>query len=300
MNKNIILVIIIVILAGAVGYFALVQSPEAPPVVTPPLDETSVKEVVIGFLEAKQSRDFENAKPFLSSDFAETIDPIEFAGTSNPHTGRFEIQDVELFSDEKTYKVDARVYQEYTGEGDIGYNDNSYYVKSFGDRYLIDNIEEGKYVDLLPTEQKEAADWKTYRNSEYAFELRYPNDWLVKENQNNIYFERTDMSQEEMAEKRISYPLSILIENTSAKSISDWFENEFSDRTRGSRPKKQPITIGGVNGIRYSDPMSIGGCHETFAMIENGKLFKFLRHGSTCDYSDELFTNIILLFKFAE
>lgn len=175
MNKNIILVIIIAVLIGVVAYLALVQKPEAPPVTTAP-DETTVKEVVIGFLEAKQSRDFENAKPFLSSDFAETIDPIEFAGTSNPHTGRFEIQNIQLLSDEKTHKVDARVYQEYTGEGDIGYNDNSYYVKLFGNRYLIDNIEYGKYVELP---KDETADWKPCRNAKYGYEVKYPPDWKV-------------------------------------------------------------------------------------------------------------------------
>jgi len=177
MNKNIILVIIIIILAGAVGYFALVQKPE----VTPP-DEIAVKEaveeVVIGFLQAKQSRDFENAKPFLSSDFAETIDPMAFAGTSNPHTGRFDIQDIQLLSDGKTYKVDARVYQEYTGEGDIGYNNNSYYVKLFGDHYLIDNIEYGEYVELAKDEN---ANWKIYRNEKYGFEFKYPKDSKLQE-----------------------------------------------------------------------------------------------------------------------
>lgn len=165
MNKkgfaNIIFVIIIIVLVGLVGYFAFVRKPEAPPAAqTPLVNKTAVKEVVIGFLKAKQSRNFENTKPFLSSEFVKTIDPMGFAGTSNPHAGRFEIQNVQPLPDGETYRINARVYQEYTGEGDIGYNDNSYYVKLFGDRYLIDNIEYGEYVELPKTETPEIVDWE--------------------------------------------------------------------------------------------------------------------------------------------
>jgi len=177
MDKNIILVAIIVILVGVVAYLALVQKPESPFIV-PALDETTAKGIVIGFLEAKQGRDFENAKPFLSSDFAETIDPIEFAGISNPHTGRFEIQNVELLSNEKTYKVDARVYQEYTGEGDVGYNNNSYYVKFFDNRYLIDNIECGKYVEQS---KDETANWELFTDNEIGYSLKYPPELKAKQ-----------------------------------------------------------------------------------------------------------------------
>lgn len=108
----------------------------------------TAEEAVIGFLNAEKGKDFEKATQFISSEFARTIDYREFGGLSNPHISRFEIQGTKLFPDGKTHEVGARVYQEYTGEGDIGYNDNRYYVKLFGDRYLIDSIEYGEYVEL--------------------------------------------------------------------------------------------------------------------------------------------------------
>jgi hypothetical protein len=152
----------------------------------------------------------------------------------------------------------------------------------------------------VATPADETSNWKTYRNSKYEFEMSYPNEWLVEEKQDIVHFKRMDISQEEMERKQIGYPLTILIGSTSAESILDWFGNEFSGRDQELRPGKQSMTIGGVNGIKYSDPMSMGGCNETFAMIKNGKLFRFLRHGSSCNYSDELFTNIISTFKFVE
>lgn len=30
-----------------------------------------------------------------------------------------------------------------------------------------------------PEEVEVPADWKTYRNKEYGFEMRYPNDWII-------------------------------------------------------------------------------------------------------------------------
>lgn len=157
-----------------------------------------------------------------------------------------------------------------------------------------------KPFQIITEVKGETANWKIYQNSKYGFEMKYPNDWLIEGNQDNVYFKRTDISQEEMEGKQIGYPLSILIEDTSVESILDWFENEFSDRSQDLKPEKQSMTIGGLNAINYSDPISMGGCDKTFAAIKNGKLFRFLKHGSTCNYSDELFTNIISTFKFVK
>lgn len=112
-------------------------------------DVSSIKDVVTRFLIAKQHRNFDETKPFLTPEFEKTLDPIEFTGTSNPHISRFEFREGVLFSaDSKVYKVKVRVYQEYTDEGEIGYNDNIFYIKQVGEKYLIDNIDYGQYIPL--------------------------------------------------------------------------------------------------------------------------------------------------------
>lgn len=156
------------------------------------------------------------------------------------------------------------------------------------------NVFYNKNLSMLATE---TVNWKTYKNEKYNFEIEYPNDWFIKGDQDNIYFKR-NIIQEKMESREIGYPLMILVENISVKSVLDWFENQFSDRVKNLKPEKNSIIIGGLNGIRYSDPISMGGCDEDFVIIKNGKLFKFLRHGSTCEYSDELFTTILYTFKF--
>lgn len=117
-----------------------------------PTTETiaTIKETVSNFLKAQQHRNFDEARPYLTTEFAATIDPIGFVGTSNPHTGRFEFKDTVQFSSlAKAYELRVRVYQEYTGEGDIGYNDDTFFVKQVGEKYLISNIKYGQYIPFL-------------------------------------------------------------------------------------------------------------------------------------------------------
>ena len=112
-------------------------------------DIVAIRKAVSGFLLAKQNRNFNEAKPYLTPEFAKTIDSTVFVGASNPHTGRFEFKEGVVFSAlAKAYQVKARVYQEYTGEGDIGYNDDIFDVEQIGDKYLIGNIEYGQYIEL--------------------------------------------------------------------------------------------------------------------------------------------------------
>jgi hypothetical protein len=112
------------------------------------ISEEDFKEIVINFLKAKQERDFEEAKLFLSPELAKGMSQQDFVGTSNPRMGRFEIIKIEMIPSEEACKVVARTYQEYTGEGEIGYSDDSYYLRLFNGKYLIGEIEQGEYVSL--------------------------------------------------------------------------------------------------------------------------------------------------------
>jgi hypothetical protein len=156
MKKNFsktIVVIISIFFIFLAGYFLFFQESN-PGNNEKPVNQDKIKEVVINYLRAKEKRNFEEAKPFLSSEFASSINQQDFAGTSNPHQGRFEIIKVELLPDENSYKVMARVYQEYTGEGEIGYSDDNYYLYPFDEEYLIGNIEKGEYIAI-----PQSVDW---------------------------------------------------------------------------------------------------------------------------------------------
>ncbi len=144
---NIVLIIVIVAIVAVGGYFVFVKkTPQVvqetttptPNQVTQQPSKVSVKatnpilqqveKTVINFLEARKQRDFNQAKPFLTSELAKTIDPVEFAGTSNPHISRFEIVSSKFMHYGETCLVETKIYYEYTGQGETGNATNRYYV----------------------------------------------------------------------------------------------------------------------------------------------------------------------------
>lgn len=171
---NIVLIIVIVAIVAVGGYFVFVKkSPQVvqetttptPSQVTEPSKVTvkatnpvlqQVEKTIIGFLEARKQRDFNQAKPFLTSELAKTIDPGEFAGVSNPHISRFEIIKSIFLSYGESCLVETKVYYEYTGQGETGSVTNRYYVTCNPEgatKYLIEAFPYAPPVDtasLIP------------------------------------------------------------------------------------------------------------------------------------------------------
>ena len=70
---------------------------------------------------------------------------------SNPHPGGCRILSSKKINDTE-FEVKARHFEEYTGEGRMSYNDNTYIVKKIGDKYLISSIKYGKSVEITKEE----------------------------------------------------------------------------------------------------------------------------------------------------
>lgn len=167
---NIVLIIVIVAIVAVGGYFVFVKkSPQVVQNTTAPTPSQStqqpskvsvkatnpilqqVEKTVISFLEARKQRDFNQAKPFLTSELAKTIDSIEFAGTSNPHISRFEVIKSIFLPYGESCLVETKVYYEYTGQGETGNVTNRYYVTCNTEgttKYLIEAFPYVPPVDI--------------------------------------------------------------------------------------------------------------------------------------------------------
>ena len=140
-------------------------------------------------------------------------------------------------------------------------------------------------------------DWLTYRNEEYGFEVRYPEEWIVNEENNSMYFTR-DISVEQASKGELGTPLSIKVLNKKFSSLEQWFADQFSDKSQEMTPEFSWFQTAADKGIRYTDPLSMGGCDENYVVLNNQRLYQLYRHGSTCDYSNDLFMEIIESLKF--
>lgn len=145
----------------------------------------------------------------------------------------------------------------------------------------------GALRGITMNEEEKKAGGEIYRNEAYGFELQYPEGWFVTETSNEILFEENS---------RVLFV--IRTEEISEKSSGEWYAKRFSDRGYTVLPAAQAVTIGGIEGVRFVDPISEGGCDEIFAVVKSGRLFKFSRASGTCDYPDDLFENMVASFKF--
>lgn len=179
-------VIIVLLVGGGIlaWQYLTVQKEEKPPTVTTD-GQKLAEEAVRGYENALKSRVRDDVLPYTTGELQEEVQGwLPQFETSNPHPGGCEILNSKKLSDTE-FEVRARHFEEYTGGGIIGYSDNTYFVKKIGDKYFISSIEHGEYIDLLEEEVKtpkdETADWETYSNEKYGFEVKYPKSVSVEE-----------------------------------------------------------------------------------------------------------------------
>lgn len=157
--------------------------------------------------------------------------------------------------------------------------------------FLIGNKQEPLKLNTEAVVVKELV----YRDTQYGFEINYPNDWLVTKDQESILFERKNVRNDSGTSRGLVIA-TINVSTTSARSIDEWFKNEFS--ARGELiPTPKALSIGGQQGLTYSDPVSEGGCDQDYVFMKGDMLYKIRRDSSTCDYAGSVFDNFVGSFR---
>lgn len=110
---------------------------------------TGVSKFVANFMEARLERNQPLAESFLTDNAKKQYSQsgLTLVGTSNPHFADFEILEREqLGNNQFSFKV--RIYEEYTGQGRVGYFDETLNVIKSEDKYLIDSVKRSEYTNL--------------------------------------------------------------------------------------------------------------------------------------------------------
>ena len=113
------------------------------------IEERIAESTVVGFMNARLQRNADMASFWLSNNakLQYSQPGLTLIGTSNPHFESFEILEIDKLSSTQ-FEFKVRIYEEYTGEGRIGYFDENLIVNKINDKYLIDSVERGEYINL--------------------------------------------------------------------------------------------------------------------------------------------------------
>ncbi len=161
------------------------------------------------------------------------------------------------------------------------------------------------------TIQDETADWQTYKNEEYGFEMKYPNNWHVE--LSNYQIEFRNMSIEEIKNFSDGLPPIERIElqiKTWYSSLAEW-EDEFEEQMVLMKEagfgdaliEKEEITVGGLSGYKIVVSFSQDESSKAYVGIfKEGKLYEFNQLEPIECYSGNCgtFSQILSTFRFLE
>ncbi|XOB40370.1 MAG: endolytic transglycosylase MltG [Candidatus Nealsonbacteria bacterium] len=108
-----------------------------------------VRGVVTEFMEARIQRKQPLAENFLTNNSKTQYSQPELTliGTSNPHFASYEVLETKKLNSTK-FQFKVRIYEEYTGEGIIGYFEETLTVIKKNNEYLVNSVERGEYINL--------------------------------------------------------------------------------------------------------------------------------------------------------
>ena len=113
-------------------------------------EEEVAESAVVAFMEARIQRDQELALSWLTDNAGGQYlsrSDLPLTGLSNPHFSDFEILDREKL-DNTQFKFKVRIYEEYIGQGRVGYFEETLIVIKDKEKYLIDSFERGQYTEI--------------------------------------------------------------------------------------------------------------------------------------------------------
>jgi len=153
--------------------------------------------------------------------------------------------------------------------------------------------------------QDETADWKTYRNDEYGFEFKYPNQWgnvsnspdaILYQSDSTVIFNPPEFEEQFLA---TGYPfLEIRIkENPRKLDVEDFYYPLVKEYETKEKFKENLMTRQIRDITYYQTPTSWGALLTIFPL--NSAFLEFSHHTITLE-AEKIFNQMLSTFRFIE
>ena len=144
---------------------------------------------------------------------------------------------------------------------------------------------------------EDTSNWKVYRNQEYGFEFKYPNDWNLKENKEYFNGKLTtevllSTNFDDLA-PIIQFFITPNVNTTNSENIEPY--GEWTTII-----SKESVIIAGIKTNRYVTSGPDAPNHTEISLVKNNNLFSIDTNIRDADLLKNVFDKILSTFKFIE
>jgi len=148
---------------------------------------------------------------------------------------------------------------------------------------------------VAPSLTDETADWKTYTNQEYGFEIKYPLDWQIVSGTSSAYveFSKDDKEQPEFilpGDKKVPANYEIRVDIDNISNVKD-----YSDAKK--------VVIAGKNGLQWEEGAAPSSGPATLTEIGNNNKFYIISYSASANEDThkkfiDIYDKMLSTFKF--
>lgn len=164
--------------------------------------------------------------------------------------------------------------------------------------------EESEFT-LTPPPKDETADWKTYRNEEYGYEIKYPKDWEARDyTQENCFPQNPCVSSIGIHSPIPTDWIGVAIfDNPDMLSVKDWLSKfrKLEELEKLEEFSLKEVEIGGTKGLRLTYLPSRPGAvtlQDAIYISKRGFVYMILLPGLPSPEIQEAIDQILSTFRF--
>lgn len=145
------------------------------------------------------------------------------------------------------------------------------------------------------------ADWKTYRNEDNGFEIKYPPNWEIIKEKNNAFVIFADKEEAEIQKEKRAGEIRCgagvyIYDNEKGYSLYDWAIEKWGKPEERELGKISKVKIKNFQGIKY-EFISMG-IETNILFSKNNRVIDITATFNSCSSLDAIFNQMLFSFKF--